>query len=125
MIPKYRSEIFQELTEAFGPSGFEDEIREVILKHLPNEVELSTDNIGSLIVTVKGDSESPKIMLAAHMDEVGFMVSHITTDGFLHFVPIGGWWAHVMLAQRVIIRTRKGDVPGFIGAKAPQTGVKW
>jgi endoglucanase len=47
------------------------------------------------------------------------MVSHITTDGFLHFVPIGGWWAHVMLAQRVIIRTRKGDVPGFIGAKAP------
>ena len=58
-------------------------------------------------------------MLAGHMDEIGFVVKLITDEGFIKFSPLGGWWGHVMLAQRVVIRTRKGDVTGVIGSKPP------
>jgi endoglucanase len=58
-------------------------------------------------------------MLAGHMDEIGFMVRHITKEGFVKFVPLGGWWDQVLLGQRVIIKTHKGDVVGVIGAKPP------
>src|SRR5690606_26321403 len=62
---------------------------------------------------------SPKIMLAGHMDEIGFMVKHIASDGFIRFTTLGGWWDHVLLGQRVSIITRKGEVVGVIGAKPP------
>jgi endoglucanase len=58
-------------------------------------------------------------MIAGHMDEVGFMVKSITKEGFIKFLPLGGWWGHVVLAQRVLVRTRKGDVVGVTGSKAP------
>ena len=58
-------------------------------------------------------------MFAGHMDEVGFMVTHITKEGFLKFVQLGGWWDQVLLGHRVVIKTRKGDVTGVIGAKPP------
>jgi endoglucanase len=58
-------------------------------------------------------------MLAGHLDEVGFMVKSITKEGFIKFLPLGGWWGHVVLAQRLIIKTRKGDVIGVVGSKPP------
>src|SRR2546426_11826262 len=58
-------------------------------------------------------------MLAGHLDEVGFMVKSITKDGFVKFLPLGGWWGHVVLAQRMVIRTRKGDILGVVGSKPP------
>jgi endoglucanase len=58
-------------------------------------------------------------MLSAHMDEVGFMVKSVTGDGYIRFLPVGGWWPNVLLGQRVNVRTRKGDFPGVIGAKPP------
>jgi endoglucanase len=58
-------------------------------------------------------------MLAGHMDEIGFMVSHITDEGFLKFQQLGGWWDQVLLGHRVIVKTRQGDVVGVIGAKPP------
>jgi endoglucanase len=58
-------------------------------------------------------------MLAGHMDEIGFMVKHITKDGFIRFLPLGGWFDQVLLGHRVLIKTRKGDVVGVIGAKPP------
>jgi endoglucanase len=58
-------------------------------------------------------------MLASHMDEIGFMINHITKEGFLKFLPLGGWWDQVLLGQRVLIKTHKGDLPGVIGAKPP------
>jgi endoglucanase len=58
-------------------------------------------------------------MIAGHMDEIGFIVKLITDEGFIRFSTLGGWWGHVMLAQRVVIKTRKGDVPGLIGSKPP------
>src|SRR5699024_11392736 len=61
----------------------------------------------------------PKVMVAGHLDAVGFMITRIDKDGFLYFQTIGGWWSQVMLAQRVTIMTKKGDVTGVIGSKPP------
>ncbi len=58
-------------------------------------------------------------MLAGHMDEVGFMVKSITKEGFLRFSALGGWWDQVMLAQRVVVKTSKGDLTGVIGSVPP------
>ena len=58
-------------------------------------------------------------MLAGHLDEVGFIVKSVTKDGFVKFLPLGGWWGHVVLGQRLIIKTRKGDVLGVVGSKPP------
>ena len=58
-------------------------------------------------------------MLAAHTDEVGFMVKYITKEGFIKFTPLGGWWDQVLLAQRVSVITHSGKVTGVIGAKPP------
>ena len=58
-------------------------------------------------------------MLAGHLDEVGFLVKSVTKEGFVKFLPLGGWWGHVVLGQRLIIKTRKGDVLGVVGSKPP------
>jgi len=76
--------------------------------------------LGSVICRKTGRAEEPRIMLAGHMDEVGFMVKSVTKEGFIKFLPMGGWWGHVLLAQRVRIRTRKGDGSGVVGAKPRQ-----
>lgn len=111
--------LLKELTEADGVPGYEGEIRKVLDKHLKKYGTVSRDKMGSLICKSRGSSDSPKIMLAAHMDEVGFMVKHISTDGFIRFTPLGGWWDQVLLTQRVRIKTKKGNIIGVIGAKPP------
>jgi len=112
-------ELFKELTEASGIPGYEREIRALIRRHLEPVAQIEHDKLGSIIGAKRGTSDSPRVMLAGHMDEVGFMVSLITDDGFLRFVPLGGWWDQVMLAQRVTIKTSSGDVLGLLGAKPP------
>ncbi len=114
-----RLQMLKELTEVGGVPGFEYEVKEVIAKYLQGKAELSRDNLGSVIAKKVGSGTGPKIMLPGHMDEIGFMVSFITEQGYLKFVPLGGWWDQVMLAKRVIVRTDKGDVPGIIGSKPP------
>ena len=112
-------ELIRELSEASGISGYEREVREIIRRRLAGITKIETDRLGSIVCSLKGKSESPRIMLAGHMDEVGFIVGHITDDGFLKFSPVGGWWGHVILAQRVLIKGRKGDFIGITGAKPP------
>lgn len=114
-----RLQMLKDLTEVRGVPGFEHEVRDVIKRYLDGKAEFSTDNLGSLIAKKKGTSDSPRIMLPGHMDEIGFMVSYITNEGFLKFVPLGGWWDQVLLAKRVYVRTDSGDVPGVIGSKPP------
>jgi putative aminopeptidase FrvX len=109
--------LLKELTETPGVSGYETPIRAVVKKYLENYGELSQDKIGSVICSQKGSSEKPRVMLAGHMDEIGFMVKQITQDGFIKFLPLGGWFDQVLLGQRVTIQTNKGDVVGVIGAK--------
>jgi putative aminopeptidase FrvX len=112
-------ELLRELTEAPGVSGYEQEVREIIRKHLQNITVIEQDHLGSIVCRKNGEAETPRIMIAGHMDEIGFIVKLITDEGFIRFSPLGGWWGHVMLAQRVVIKTRQGDVPGLIGSKPP------
>lgn len=112
-------ELLRELTEASGVSGYEQEIREIIRRHLQNITVIEQDRLGSIVCCKKGQAETPRIMLAGHMDEIGFVVKFITDEGFIKFGTLGGWWGHVMLAQRVVIKTQRGDVPGLIGSKPP------
>lgn len=112
--------MLKELTDARGVPGNEREVREVMKKYIePLADELSTDGLGSLIAKKIGQADGPKIMVAGHLDEVGFMVTSIDNKGFLRFQTVGGWWSQVMLAQRVTIVTSKGDVTGVIGSKPP------
>jgi putative aminopeptidase FrvX len=111
--------LLKELTEASGIPGHEAEVRRLVQHHLRPLGELSHDKLGSVICEKRGDARQPRIMLAAHMDEIGFVVSHITKEGFIRFAALGGWWDHVLLAQRVRIGTAHGDVIGTIGAKPP------
>lgn len=112
--------MLKELTDAKGIAGNEREVREVMKKYIePFAEEVTTDGLGSLIAKKTGDANGPKIMVAGHLDEVGFMVTRIDDKGFIRFQTVGGWWSQVMLAQRVTIATRKGDITGVIGSKPP------
>ncbi len=112
-------ELLRELTEASGISGYEQEVREIIRRHLQDLTTIELDRLGSIVCRKNGKAGKPRIMLAGHMDEIGFIVKLVTDEGFIKFSPVGGWWGHVMLAQRVVIKTQKGDMTGLIGSKPP------
>ncbi len=113
-------QMLQELAEAPGVPGFEAPAREVMGRYLkPVADQVITDNLGGVAGVLRGGSERPRVMVAGHLDEVGFLVSHITEEGFLRFQTLGGWWSQVMLAQRVRVLTRKGELVGVIGSKPP------
>jgi putative aminopeptidase FrvX len=111
--------MMKELTDAPGVSGFEEPARAVMRRYLEPLGEILTDNLGSIAGRKVGKQGGPKIMLAGHLDEIGFMVTRITDDGYLKFQTLGGWWEQVMLAQRVEVYTRNGPVIGVIGSKPP------
>ncbi|MFT5193961.1 MAG: putative aminopeptidase FrvX [Cellvibrionaceae bacterium] len=97
-------ELIQQLTEVYGPSGFEDRIREMIRSEIEEFAdEISVDTMGNLIALKKGKGSDKKlkVMIAAHMDEIGVMASHITEEGFLRFANIGGVQAHSLQGGRV------------------------
>jgi putative aminopeptidase FrvX len=111
----------KELSESFGPSGFEREPATIVKRageKLADEV--SYDKLGSVVFKARGESDSPKILLAGHMDEVGFVVTGIEKEsGYLTFSPLGGWFDQVLLGHRVTVRTKMGDVVGIIASKPP------
>ncbi|HLR67161.1 M42 family metallopeptidase [Virgibacillus alimentarius] len=112
--------MLKDLTDARGIPGNEKEAREVMENYIkPYADKVYTDNLGSLIAEKIGNQNGPKIMVAGHLDEVGFMVTRIDDQGFIYFQTVGGWWSQVMLAQRVTILTAKGDITGVIGSKPP------
>ena len=75
--------------------------------------------MGSVFCTKQGDAREPRVLLDSHLDEVGFIVQRVTDSGYVKFLPVGGWWAHTLLAQRVHIVTKHGKVPGVIGSIPP------
>ncbi len=111
--------LLKDLTDAPGVSGFEEPVRRVMRRYMEPLGEIMTDNIGSIIGRKVGKAGGPKIALAGHLDEIGFMVTRITDEGYLKFQTLGGWWEQVMLAQRVEIHTRTGPLVGVIGSKPP------
>lgn len=116
----------KDLTEAHGTPGDERPVVKVLERHLAGVGEFSRDRLGSFICEKRGvtgakarGAAPPRVMLAGHLDEVGFMVKSVTKEGFVRFLPLGGWWGHVVLAQRLVVKTRRGDVVGVVGSKPP------
>jgi len=115
-----RLKMYEELTCASGIPGYEEPVRRVMRGYLePLCDEIITDNLGSIAGVKVGREGGPRVMIAGHLDEVGWIVTMITEKGFLKIQPAGGWWSQVMLAQRVKIITRKGELVGVIGSKPP------
>jgi endoglucanase len=109
----------RDLVETHGVPGFESDVADVMRKRLRGVGSITQDRLGSFICEKRGAADGPKVMLAGHLDEVGFMVKSINREGFVKFLPLGGWWGHVVLGQRLLIRTRRGDVIGVVGSKPP------
>ncbi|KKI91640.1 peptidase M28 [Bacillus sp. SA1-12] len=113
-------ELFKTLTELPGASGNEHQVRAFMKSQLEQySDELVQDKLGSIFGVRHGKADDPTIMVAGHMDEVGFMVTAITDNGMVRFQPLGGWWSQVLLAQRVQIITKNGPVIGVIGSIPP------
>lgn len=111
------TELFKNLCCAKGISGREREVRKMILSEIEPYAQCGVDPLGNIIAFKKGKNEaSSKVMLAAHMDEVGFMVNYITESGYLKITPVGGIDRRVVYGRRVLIG--ENDVVGVIGAKA-------
>ena len=117
-MSKYEK-LLQELTDAHGIPGFEEEAVAVMKRHFKGADEISYDKLGSLIAKRKGSSDRPRVKGAGNIDEIGVIVKEISPEGYIKFLPLGGWWGHVALSQRVIVKTSKGDIPGIIGSKPP------
>lgn len=112
--------ILERLSNALGPTGFEGPVREIVREELELVVDsIGNDGLGSVISELKGDSSSPRIMFAAHMDELGLMVRRITPEGYIKIQPLGGWLDQALINQRWIILTREGEIPGVSGIKTP------
>ncbi|MFW6279559.1 MAG: M42 family metallopeptidase [Planctomycetota bacterium] len=112
-------ELLKQLSELEGVPGHEEEVRSFLRDRLDGVAEMETDNLGSLICRKTGTSEQPRIMVPAHMDEVGFAVKDIDDTGCLRFSPLGGWLDQNLLAHRVRVKTRRGPLTGVIGSTPP------
>ena len=109
--------LLSRVCEAPGAPGFEKEIRKLVLEEIKGLAdEIKVDNMGNVIALKKGKSSAKKTMAAAHMDEIGFIVTHIDDRGFVRFNPLGGFDPKTLTSQRVIIHGKK-DIMGVMGSK--------
>ena len=114
-------DLLRELTETSGVPGYEDRVRDRVRAVFDDAAdEVRTDAMGNVVGTVEGSGDY-EVAVAAHMDEIGFMVKHVTDDGFLKLDALGGWDARVLRAQRVRVHTGQGDLTGVIGSVPPHT----
>ena len=104
------------LLDTPGPSGFESAPANVWRSEARQFAEVTNDVAGNSLAVVNGDG-SPTIMLAGHIDEIGVIITYIDDEGFLYIAGIGGWDPQVLVAQRIRIMGRDGDVFGVIGKK--------
>jgi endoglucanase len=113
-------ELLQTLSNAFGVSGFEDEVREHIVSRIePYVDDYKVDALGNLLATRKGKSPFT-LMLDAHTDEIGFMVSYIEENGYLRFTPLGSWDVRIIPSHAMTILTQTGrKIKGIIGTPPP------
>jgi putative aminopeptidase FrvX len=110
----------EKLSNAIGITGRENQVKDLMVELLRPYVDsVSVDRMENVIAVKTGKSKSPKIMLAAHMDEVGLMVKTITKEGFIQFSKMGGIDDRILPAQKVTIHTKKGVLTGIIGSKPP------
>lgn len=107
------------LTRLDGVPGHEDEVLDFLRERWAALGEIGCDRLGSVFCVRRGAADAPRVLLDSHVDEVGFIVQRVTPAGHVRFLPLGSWWPHTLLAQRVRIRTARGKVPGVIGARPP------
>ncbi|MAW31318.1 MAG: endoglucanase [Flavobacteriales bacterium] len=108
--------LLAEICEVAGAPGHEQRVREIVLREVKSLVdEIRIDNMGNVVAIKKG-KEDKRVMVAAHMDEIGFIVTHIDDKGFIYFHTLGGFDPKTLTAQRVIIHGKK-DVVGVMGSK--------
>jgi len=114
------NENLEKLSNACGVTGREEEVRKLLVKLLkPHVDEIIVDKLENVIAVKKGKKSSPKVMIAAHMDEVGLMVKNVTKEGFVKFAKMGGIDDRILLAQTVAVHTKDGPLQGIIGSKPP------
>ncbi|MCU0611782.1 MAG: M42 family metallopeptidase [Candidatus Eisenbacteria bacterium] len=120
MLSNESVEFLRRLSDAFGPSGFEREPGRILRDYVaPYCDQVTTDKLGSILFSKRGLADSPVVLLPGHVDEVGFVIAGISKEGFLAFTTVGGWFDQVLLAQRVTIRTAKGQLLGVVSSKPP------
>jgi endoglucanase len=113
-------ENLKNLSNACGVTGREEEVRNLMITLLkPLTDQVVVDKMENVVAVKKGKKTAPKVMLAAHMDEVGLMVKTITKDGFLQFTKMGGIDDRILLAQKIIVYTNNGPLDGIVGSKPP------
>jgi len=108
------------LSDAFGPSGNEEQVREILKTELqPYADEVKVDKLGNILFYHNGQESFPRVMLSAHMDEVGVLVTFIENEGFLRFQTLGGIPNNTLPGQRILFRGEKTEVRGIVGTKPP------
>lgn len=113
---KFNSELLAEICKTPGAPGFEQRVRQLVLRELEGITdEVQLDNMGN-VYAIKRGTESKRVMIGAHMDEIGFMVTHIDDKGFIRFHTLGGFDPKTLTAQRVIIHGKK-DLIGVMASK--------
>ncbi|MGV3630068.1 MAG: M42 family metallopeptidase [Bacteroidota bacterium] len=113
---KFNSELLAEICKTPGAPGFEQRVRELVLRELEGITdEVQVDNMGN-VYAIKRGTESKRVMIGAHMDEIGFIVTHIDDKGFIRFHTLGGFDPKTLTAQRVIIHGKK-DIIGVMASK--------
>jgi tetrahedral aminopeptidase len=110
--------LLRDLSNLPGPSGSEDEVRAYLERAVrPHADKVRTDRLGNLIASFQG--KGPRLMVAAHMDEVGFITTHLHDGGFLNFTTLGGWDTRILPGGKVTVLGDKGRASGTIGVKPP------
>ena len=113
-------DLLRRLSNSFGPPGAEEEPREILRAELEGVAdEVRVDKLGNIFFHHRGEEGRPTVMLAAHTDEVAFLITHIEETGFLRFHTLGGITANIMPGQRIIFRGKNGPLRGVVGTKPP------
>ena len=106
--------VLRSLLTAPGPSGYESAPTAVWREAASAFAEVTGDSLGSSIARVRGTGDGPLLAIVGHIDEIGLIVTHIDGEGYVFFRPVGGWSAEVLRAQRVIVLTKDGQIPGVV-----------
>jgi endoglucanase len=115
-MKKESLDFLKKLVSCHSPSGYEKETAQLVKRRAAAYSDVFVDVHGNVISSIKKKG-SPRVMLAGHIDEIGYMIKYIDDNGFLYFAPIGGVDRHLVPGQRVIIKGKKGDVFGVMGRK--------
>ena len=111
--------LLRKLSDAYGPPGREEDVMEILKTELESYADdIKVDKLGNIHFWHRGNKEKPLIMLAAHMDEVAFLVRHIEDQGYLR-LHSWGVVTNILPGQRMLFRGRKGDLRGVVGTKPP------